>query len=264
MGNAFENYRIHKRILAEALVEKDYMEIHEAYKLKNDYIVYFGEQKYQLHKLEINVAKTKLKLEMMQVYKQFDIPMDIEHIDRALNKEFEKQLFMLKVMKRDIDFIHRLNEENQDNAIKLELKELYLEIAALVHPELIQKSDKKTNRLWKSVVKAFKNKDLIKLKKLKNKVSKEFSDTGELKALSDKNIISEIKNLRLKAINVNSEIEKLKGQFPFNEAKLLSDSYSIDKYKKSIELDIKIAKELLDSMEKKILEKLPAPSSYLN
>jgi hypothetical protein len=44
----------------------------------------------------------------------------------------------------------------------------------------------------------------------------------------------------------------------------LGDDEAVEKFRKDIDIDIKIAKELLDKLEKQILEKLPAPSDLLN
>ena len=100
MDKSFKNYKIQKKLLLEALVEKDHMEIYESSFLKNDFVLKLGEPRYELHKLELTIARTKLKLDMMQTCIKFQIPMNTEQIDRQLEKEFEKQDSMLKSMKK--------------------------------------------------------------------------------------------------------------------------------------------------------------------
>ena len=69
--------------------------------------------------------------------------------------------------------------------------------------------------------------------------------------------------MKTKTKTVLSEIESLRKQFPFNEAKILEDQEAVERFRKDISIDIRIAKELLDKLEKQILEKLPPTSDLL-
>lgn len=265
MVNLYNDYRAQKRLLMEAIVERDYMELYESSILKNDFILKLGEPRYELHKLELAIARTKLKLELMQTCIHFQIPIDSEHIDRTLQKEFEKHFKMLKIMKKEIDNVHNKNGENGAFvAAARELKEIYLTIADRVHPELIVSSNKKTSRIWKAARAAYENKDKIKLKKLQKKVLLEFDNATELWEEPQENMEKVVKQMKTKTKSVVDEINNLKKQFPFNEAKLLEDDDAVEKFRKDIYLDIEIARELLDKLEKQILEKLPPISDLLN
>ncbi len=265
MENVYEDYRVQKKLLMEALVEMDYMEIYESNILKNDFILKLGEPRYELHRLELTIARTKLKLEMMQTCIHFQIPIDSEHIDRTLEKEFEKHFNMLKIMKREIDNVHSLNVENETLASAArELKALYLSIADRVHPELIVSADKKTNRIWKAAKAAYEKKDAVKLKKLQKKVLTEYQNIPEHQEEPPKNMKKVVRQMKTRTKSVLAEIDSLKKQFPFNEAKLLEDDDAVEKFRKDISIDIQIAKELLDKLEKQILEKLPPTSDLLN
>jgi hypothetical protein len=263
MDKSTKNSKIQKKLYLEALIEKDYMEIYESHSLKNDFVLKLGEPRYELHKLELTIARTKLKLDMMQTCIKFEIPMDTEQIDRQLQKEFEKHDSMLKSMKKEIDNVHNLNDEGE---IKIpntqELKELYFSISSYVHPELINNFDKNSKRIWKATKKAYENADILKLRRLQKKVVNEYKNNlinEEKSALGIKNTV-----LKAKTEGILSEIDSLKKQFPFNEAKILEDEAAVTKFRKDIDIDIKIAKELLDKLEKQILEKLPAPNKFLN
>lgn len=265
MENIYEDYRAQKRLLMEALVERDYMEIYESNILKNDFILKLGEPRYELHRLELTIARTKLKLEMMQTCIHFQIPIDPGHIDRTLEKEFEKHFNMLKIMKREIDNVHNMNGENEFLAAAArELKDLYLSIADRVHPELIVSSDKKTNRIWKAAKAAYERKDAAKLKRLQKRVLTEFQSIPEPQEEPPRNMKKVVRQMKTRTKSVLAEIDNLKKQFPFNEAKLLGDDDAVEKFRKDISIDIQIAKELLDKLEKQILEKLPPISDLLN
>ncbi len=265
MEKLFENYKLHKKLLVEALVEKDYLEIYKFPLLKNDFIIKLGEPRYELHKLELDIAKTKLKLEMMQVCIQFQIPIDAEHIERTLQKEFEKHFNILRMMKREIDNVRSLGEENESiHKNARELKELYLTIASFVHPELICGDGRNIReRIWKATREAYEKRDTAKLKRLYKKTLGEFKGMCEIQG-NQKELTKAVRSMKTKTRDVQTEIEKLKKQFPFNEAKLLEDDDAIEKFRKDIDLDIKIARELLDKLEKQILEKLPPPGDLLN
>lgn len=263
MDKLLKGYKTQKKLLLEALVEKDYMEIYESHTLKNDFVLKLGEPRYELHKLELTIARTKLKLDMMQTCIKFEIPMDTEQIDRQLEKEFEKHDSMLRSMKKEIDNVHNQSyESNIKRQNTEELKELYFSISSYVHPELADNLDKSSKRIWKATKKAYENADTTKLKRLQKKVENEYKETlinGEKSAVDLKNSV-----LKAKTAGILSEIDSLKKQFPFNEAKILEDEAAVTKFREDIDIDIKIAKELLDKLEKQILEKLPAPNKFLN
>lgn len=263
MNKLYKDYENLKNQLIDALVEKDYLEIYQASILKNEFVLKLGEPRYELHKLEMAIARNKLKLDMMETSTRFQIQIDAEYIDRQLEKEFEKHDIMLKSMKREIDNVHNLTEHEEIDFETLRvLKELYLSIARYIHPELTPESDKSKKRTWKAAKAAFEKRDIAKLKRLHKKVMGEFSD-AEINDGSEA-LEKEIESLKAKTDTVLSEIENIKKQFPFNEEKMLEDETAVSKFRNDMDKDIKVAKEVLDKLEKQILEKLPAPGGYLN
>ncbi len=265
MDNLYENYRTQKKVLLEAIVERDYMEIYQSNILKTDFIIKLGEPRYELHILELTIARTRLKLEMMQTCIQMQIPIDSQHIDSTLEKEFQKHFGMLKVMKSEIESVHKMNDQNEELVkVAVEAKRLYSSIAERLHPELAVVDDKKSNRLWKAAKTAYENKDSEKLRKLYSRVMKEYPDNVELEAEPPIEIKKAVKVLRSKTKNVLSEIASLKKQFPFNEAKLLEDDEALEKSRKDIAFEIRIAREFLDKLEKQVLEKLPPAGKFLH
>jgi len=265
MDKLFKDYEMQKKLLVEAIVKKDHMEIYESLSLKNDFVLKLGEPRYELHELEMTIARTKLKLDMMQTCIKFKIPMDTEYIDRQLGKEFEKHYIMLKNMKKEIDNVHNLRDEsNVSISSTQELKELYLSIASYVHPQLIDSLDKNAKRAWKAARVAYEKRDAAKLKRLQKKVLNEYKDAVVNEEKPGIDLENTVLSMKSKTEDVLSEIEDIKRQFPFNEAKILEDEAAVAKFRKDIDQDIKIAKEVLDKLEKQILEKLPTPNGFLN
>jgi hypothetical protein len=265
MKKLFDEYITQKRLLVEALVEKEHMEIYESFSLKNDFIHKLGEPRYKLHKLEMTIAKAKLKLDMLQTCINFKVPIDTEHIENQLEKEFEKHNSVLRNMKKEIEIVRNLSDEDYLKIQNMqELKELYLTIASCIHPELVAMSDKNINRAWKATKKAYENGDVAKLKRLQKKVLNEYKDTLTNEKLHEADLENTVLSLKSKRELVVSEIESLRKQFPFSESKILEDEEAVAKLKKDIDLDIKIASEVLEKLEKQILEILPSPSRYLN
>lgn len=265
MDKLIEEFETQKRLLVEALVEKDYMLIYESYILKNEFVLKLGEPRYELHKLELTIARSKLKLDMMMACIKFNVPIDTENIDKQLEKEFEKHNSVLRNMKKEIDIVHKQND-NDDSKIRNvhELKELYLSISNYIHPDLIDTPDKNIKRMWKATKKAYENGDIAKLKRLQKKVITEFKDNAFNFASEKIDLEDTVNSMKVKRKMVISEIESMKKQFPFTEARILEDEASVSKYKKDIDGDIKIASEVLNNLEKQILENLPSPSKYIN
>ncbi|QNU65654.1 hypothetical protein EHE19_012050 [Ruminiclostridium herbifermentans] len=265
MDKLLEEYKTQKRLLVEALVEKEHMQTYESYVLKNDFVLKLGEPRYELHKLELTIARAKLKLDMMQACIKFKVPIDTDNIDRQLEKEFEKHNNVLRNMKKEIDSVHNTNDEEDKKIQNMqELKELYFSIAFYIHPELVDTTDKNIKRVWKATKKAYENGDIDKLKRLQKKVQNEFKDAALKIESQDIDLENTVLSMRTKRKMIVSEIESLKRQFPFTEEKILKDEEAVNKFKKEIDLDIKLASEVLDKLEKQILEKLPAPSKYIN
>ncbi|PYG88566.1 hypothetical protein LY28_01417 [Ruminiclostridium sufflavum DSM 19573] len=265
MDRLIEEYKNQKRLLAEALVEIEHMKTYKSYLLKNEFVLKLGEPRYELHKLELTIARAKLKLDMMQTCIKFKMPIDTEQIDRQLEKEFEKHLSVLRNMKKEIESVHSLSDEEDIKTYNMqELKELYFSIASCIHPELINIRDKNIKRIWNAAKKAYENGDTAKLKRLQKKVYLEYRNIGLNEELPETDLENTVLSIKSKRESVVSEIESLKKQFPFSEAKMLEDDDAVKKFKKDIDVDIKIANEVLDNLEKQILEKLPAPGKYLN
>lgn len=265
MKKLIEEYKTQKRLLVEALVEKDHIEIYESLSLKNEFILKLGEPRYKLHKLEMAIAKAKLKLDMLQTCINFKVPIDTEHIENQLEKEFEKHNSALRNMRKEIEIVRNLSDEDYIKIQNMqEIKELYFSIASYIHPELIAICDKNIKRTWKATKKAYEDGDVAKLKRLQKNVLNKYKDTLTDEKPQEADIENEILSMKLKRELVVSEIESLRKQFPFSESKVLEDEEAVAKFKKDIEVDIKIASEVFEKLEKQILEKLPPPSRYLN
>ncbi len=134
-------------------------------------MVKLGEPRYELHKLELAIARTKLKLEMMETCEKFKLPIDHIHIDRELEKEFQKYYITLRNMRREIEYVHSMEDSEQESMNhNSEMKQIYLKIASLIHPDLIaNQGDKSTKRTWKAVKNAYQAGDLSKLLKLEKR-----------------------------------------------------------------------------------------------
>lgn len=264
MNKLLENYKTQKMRYIEALVEKDHLEIYEYPLLKNDFVLKLGEPRYELHKIETEIARNKLKLDMMETCSKFKIPIDTDNINKQLEKEFEKNELMLRSMKKEIDIVHSIKDNTDFNSVnKEELKQLYISIASYIHPELVESADKKSKRIWKAVRTSYAKSDIAKLKQLHKKVLQEYTNASTFKE-DPVDLNQEIESLKAKTARVKIEIELIKKQFPFNELEILEDENAVSKFRNDMDNDIKVAKEVLDKLEKQILEKLPSPNHYLN
>lgn len=265
MNKKQETYERQKKLFVEALVEKEYMEIYESNLLKNNFILKLGEEKYELHELELTIAKAKLKLEMMQTCMRFELPVDTEYIDQTLDKEFANHFSALKNMKLELDFIRGLNlKAGFPYREANELKELYRYIASVVHPEFTDSQKKGYQRIWKSARAAYQKGDVLKLKRLKKKIQTEEREISGTREQTGKELSAAVSTLKEKTNNVLSEIRLLRKQFPFSQAAMLKDDAAVTKFKEDLYIDIEIAREVLDKLEKQILEKLPPPNKYIN
>lgn len=262
MNKLVEEYTLQRKLLAEALVEKDYMELYEAEVIKNEFVAKLGEPRYELSKLELSIARTKLKLEMIETCERFKIPVDHSHIDRELEKEFQKHYEMLRNMRLEIEYAHTIDDEFEKTrrSRALEMKQIYLDIASYIHPELTENQDKNLNRVWRLVEEACQQGNIEKLKRLRKKVINDYGNTTE----NNEDLEEQLTLIKKRKLAVQDEIKAMKNRFPFSESDMLDDEVAVMKFRDSMDTDIKNAKEILDKLEKQILEKLPPMGRYKN
>lgn len=262
MNKLIEQYTINRKLLAEALTEKAHMEMYEAEILKNDFVAKLGEPRYELHKLELAIARTKLKLEMIETCEKFKIPIDYSYIDRELEKEFEKHYEVLKKMRLEIEYVHSIDyvREKNKREMELEMKDVYLEIASYIHPELTINQDLSMKRTWKTAEKAYQQGDLEKLKRLRKKTIKDFGNINE----KYEDIEIQLSTITERKADIQKEIQAMKKSFPFSESDMLDDEVAVMKFRDDMDSDIRTAKEVLDKLEKQVLEKLPPVGRYKN
>ena len=262
MNKLIEEFTLNRKLLAEALVEKDYMELYEAEIIKNEFVAKLGEPRYELHKLELSIARTKLKLEMIETCERFKIPIDYSHIDQELEKEFEKHYEVLKNMRLEIEHVHSIDNsmEQKKRESELEMKDIYLEIASHIHPELAINQDKSMKRTWKTAETAYQKGDIEKLKRLRKKVIKDYANVNE----NHEDLEEQLTVIKERKAVIQDKIQSMKKKFPFSESGMLDDEVAVMKFRDDMDTDIRVAKEVLDKLEKQMLEKLPPMGRYKN
>ncbi len=221
---------------------------HKAVTLKTDYIVKVGKLEYELFHLECDISRIKRKIEMVQAYKNNLIPVNENHIEKQLDKEYKEYIKKLEEMAADVDTARLISkcDKLSDEEAK-ELKKLYRILAKKLHPDLNPNPTGDQKSLWSRVSEAYEAGDLGMLKVLQtiaadDKETDHDSDTtSSLEKLQVK-----INILREKLREVIYYIGAIKKAFPFNVADFLANRKAVENRQAGLKAEISKQTSILE------------------
>ncbi len=239
---------------------------HKAIYWKTEYINKIGALEYELFELEVNISRTKRKIEMIQAAINLQKPINEKKMDIQLDKEYEVYIKELKDRAKDIDWVNYLNScETLTKEETILLKKLYRKLAKMLHTDLNPNTTEEQKVLWRRVAEAYELADIEMLKTLyelavENKPVDDWdNDVNPIEELNEK-----IKFLKKKIMDMLIEIDKIKEKFPFNMVEFLKDEYKVHERQVELKADIEEAKEILKELEEYLIMIIPSYGDLLN
>jgi uncharacterized metal-binding protein/gas vesicle protein len=241
---------------------------HQAVALKAEYIMKIGRLEYELFKLECNIARARRKIDMIQACINLQVPIDEEHIEKQLDKEYEDYIEKLKQMASDIDVANYLEDcEKLTTEETVELKKTYRAIVKLIHPDVNDNLSEEQKALWNRVTDAYETGNIEMLKVL-YELALDNEAIENTENMDDKNEIDILKTkvefLQNKIKDLLIDIEKIKKAFPFNIVDFLEDEEQIRNKQEELHKSIKEAERLLEELNAYLLMLKPANGEYKN
>jgi len=251
-----EEYERLQEEYTKLVMERDDMIGFEAPRLEALYMESIGQLQYEILCLEYDIALLKLERDLMQSYvNRGEEPKwdDVEITIQAQAQTYQENLHHEEEkIKQSKAYIEQQKEENrkQQDAEKLELKQIYKRLVHRLHPDLHPEQTEWEKELFLKVQEAYANEDLERLRQLEAEL-----DAGMPFTSVESDTIEEweerVRKLKELIAAVKLEIEELEHQFPFTYRDKLNDQEWIAA--KQEELNVKI--EMLQK-EKARLEQI--------
>lgn len=232
-----------KEQLTQLIFEYDNLIGHVCPDLERKYVLEFGLYEYELYKKELEIDKLKRKIQLIRIEINHENKVNINEIERKLNKEFEEYEKQLQAQFDEIKFLeeHEFDELSVQDTKKL--KKLYRELVKRLHPDLNPNQNFLEISLFYKAVKCFESGDLKGLESI-------------FALLPENHVeeVSEIENLKNLVKEYEEKISHLKNEYPYNKKELIEDQQSKNDYIDMLVELINDRKEHIKKLEDKIKE----------
>lgn len=198
--------------------------------IEMNYMLELGDLEFKVFKAECTYLRCKRKLEMIQAKLNRQETIDLDSIDKQLDKEFEK--YMEEINKK----LEELNEAIYRNGCRylcdeesLELKKLYRYIVKRIHPDMNPGLSEQYRNLFFSAVTAYKDGDLKTIKLIYRLIEDEDFDSNltyyDYEDIKD--------NLEKNIEDVDDEIENIKSKYPYTLKDLIKNKKEVERRRES-------------------------------
>ena len=200
------------------------------------YSAAFGDRLAKLHALDIEAARLKREIELVQASLNRGGEIDYGTIQAALEMEFAEWQAKLEVEAQKLaaqrDILNHLLDPAQDKA----MRDLFRKLARRLHPDLHPEQSSSQAELWHRVIAAYDMRDLDDLEALEilTRDAAEVLTPDSLTTLRES-----IEPLRAKLDKLLHKVAEIRKQWPFDQLVVLDDAIAI--IAKQAELDERIA-----------------------
>lgn len=241
-----------KEEIADLIVEREMLVNYVCKDIQIDYMLKIGALEYKLVVAENNYEKNQRKLELISEKISKKQKIDIETINRKIEKEFKRQNKIEENMSAEIDFAIEMSSLDLfDFDVLEEMNVDYFKLQKLYNPIFdLEMSDEKV-KMYKKIEKYYRKYNAEKLHKLAQNYNSDniFQDEiSNLKILRDR-YFEILKNAR-------RELRKIKNSFPYNQKDILFDENLCRRKKDSLNREIAQINVENKKIEKKINSKL--------
>ncbi|MGI5949631.1 molecular chaperone DnaJ [Peptoniphilus sp.] len=216
-----------KASISHLITERDELKYVICQNIETEYWLIFGELEKEVYEKSTEVLRLKRKIDLVQSYKNRDEDINIEEIEKILDKEFveyqkklEEYLQNIKLAK-EYSSLEALSKEDAKK-----LKALYLKIVKLLHPDICKNFTESDKFLFQKALDAYKNGDLdtmILIDSLIDKRDKEYTNKNSLEELEEERhkLLSIIAKIEI-------EIDEIKNDVPYILKFIIDSEENID------------------------------------
>lgn len=198
--------------------------------IEADYVSKVGIYEVKLAEAEVNMRRAKRKLAMAKACINNDMSVNLDAIDKVLEKEYEKW-----ERGDDLDEATGVAEEKgshtkRSNEITFDVdrfKKMYRELCKILHPDIAIKKIDKQKELFEAVSLAYKKNDFVAILSYCYYLGQ---DVGlDLNSLRETELSKALETYKVYEASALEQLRKLKDSFPQNIADKLKSSSWVEK-----------------------------------
>lgn len=221
--------RLRKEI-SDKYLERDTLIHHTCKNIEAEYILLFGNLEYKAYESELKYRRLKRKFELIMIRKNRKEEINIDDVEKLLDQEFVEYKKKLEKLLSDFDSaLEFLKSPSLSEKNSQELKSLYKKLVKLLHPDLNPNQTETMINLFIKAVDAFEKGDLETLKMIYEIVK------GESNIEKIENPLHEIERLKDTLNRLDSDIEKIKSNYPYTLIDVLKSEENKEKRKVELE-----------------------------
>ena len=213
--------------LSDLIFKKDELLLHECKNIEADYMIKISSLEYKVFELQVKIFRIKRKIELVQA------------------KVNNQEVIVLPLIENQLDEEYREYEENLrskiniiNNALHLrqcptftddetaELKSLYKTVVKTLHPDLNPNITDEQQQLFLNAVDAYENGDLITMKTIVLLIEQVVPDVNSEDGI--KQLLHKKEMLIHQIAFIQSDLDKIKISFPYNQIEFLKDTTAIE------------------------------------
>ncbi len=207
------------------------------------YSAAFGDRLAKLHALEIEAARLKREIELVQASLNHGGEIDYGTIQAALDAEFAEWQAKLEVEAQKLAAQRDILNHILDPVSHKAMRDLFRKLARRLHPDLHPEQSPSQAELWHRVAAAYESQDLGDLEALEilTRDNAEVLTPDSLTALRES-----IEPLRAKLDQLLHKAAEIRKQWPFDQLVILDDAIAIIAKQKELDERIATAEALRD------------------
>ena len=239
--------RLRNKVI-ELVLEKNELLYKKKPELLNIYMSCIGALENKLYELRMESIRIRYITELMRLNSNLSKKVDVKEIE-------EKADSFLPVSFPEEEIEEAPDQEDVKEEIDPdELKLLYRNVIKLLHPDIGMEDSLACERLLKDAIEAYEYKDIQVLKT----IYQALKELGEKELITGHcaDLISDLEKrickLKDERDNLEQSLKDIKGKFPFDQEKLLTDPDRISKKQRKLEKDISAETEKLEKLKDRL------------
>lgn len=239
--------RLRNKVI-ELVLEKNELLYKKKPELLNIYMSCIGVLENKLYELRMESIRIRYITELMRLNSNLSKKVDVKEIEEKADS-FLPVSFPEEETEEAPDQEDVKEEIDQD-----ELKLLYRNVIKLLHPDIGMEDSVACERLLKDAIEAYEYKDIQVLKT----IYQALKELGEKELITGHcaDLISDLEKrickLKDERDNLEQSLKDIKGKFPFDQEKLLTDPDRISKKQRKLEKDISAETEKLEKLKDRL------------
>lgn len=211
------------------------------------YATAFGVLLIMLHQAEIEAARVKREIELVQSSINRGAELDYEMIVSQLDSEFAQWQKKLEIEAAEMNAYHGLPVMILDAESARKLDVIFRKLVRKLHPDLYPNQSEEEKDLWHQLTKAYDHSDLERLEALSVLVQNKQTEEALPDSMGE--LSKAIAQLRDRLESMQQRLKELKACWPYNQGSLLANLDAVKARQKDLARRISEQDKLLEDRQ---------------